>query len=403
GAVEDARVVAFQRHEDDDAAAEELLSRPVLEGTILALDLFPDLRRAEGSGEGSGMEAALARLRGMLDVRIPHGTQTIELIVEGPDPKEIAAIASELTRRYAESVVRLRTAQAEDILQILDAELRQVTGEVEAIEARILDFKRAHQGMLPEQLESNMRGLERLIGVQVARVESKRELTRRLADLEAGRTGVETRLGRLRRQSFELQSALALAQSQWQPGHPEVQRLRRELERSEERLRQAEFQTNEQDLERTFLRREVALLDTELKAVDRESRFYRDRLDGTPSAAQALFVLDRDYELLRAKYQSLLSRKVEAEVARNLERVAGPRMFRVLTPPTVPMLPHSPNRVNALAVILALALAISLLVAIVRTLADDSLQSIEDARGLEVPILALVPKIDGRAERRREA
>lgn len=375
------------------AAAEELLSRPVLEGTIAALDLFADLRAEKG------MDAALARLRSMIDVRMPEGTQTIELVVEGPDPQVIAAIAGELPRRYAEAVVGARTAQAAAVLQILDAELKRVTGEVEAIEARIRDFKRAHRGHLPEQLESNMRGLERLVGTQVARIESRRELTRRLADLEAGRTGTETRLGRLKRQAFELRGALGAAQSQWQPEHPEVQRLRRELSRTEERLRRAESETSEQDIERAFLRGEVAALDAELKAIEREGRFYRERIDRTPEVAQALFVLDRDYELLRSKYQSLLSRRVEADVARDLERVAGPRMFRVLTPPSVPSIPHSPNRINAMAVILALALAIALFVAIVRTLADDSLRSAEDARALDVPILALVPQIGARRRR----
>lgn len=376
------------------AAAEELLSRPVLEGTVVALDLFPELR-AE-----SGMNAALARLRTMIDVRMPEGAQTIELSVEGPDPQVIAAIADELPRRYAESVVRARTAQAAAVLQILDAELKRVTGEVEAIEARIRDFKRANQGHLPEQLESNMRGLERLVGTQVARIESRRELTRRLADLEAGRSGTETRLGRLRRQAFELRGALGAAQSQWQPEHPEVQRLHRELSRTQERLRRAESETGEQDIERAFLRGEIAALDAELKAIEREGRFYRERIDGTPEVAQALFVLDRDYELLRGKYQSLLSRRVEAEVARDLEQVAGPRMFRVLTPPSVPSVPHSPKRVNAMAVIAALSLALSLFIAIVRTLADDSLRNIEDARGLDVPILALVPEIDARRRHR---
>lgn len=372
------------------AAAEELLSRPVLEGAIVALHLFPELR-AKGD-----MDAAVAQLRTMIDVRVPEGTQTIELSVEGPDPRMIAALAGDLPRRYAESVVGARTAQAQAVLQVLDAELGRVTGDVEAIEARIRDFKRAHQGRLPEQLESNMRGLERLVGTQVARIESRRELTRRLADLEAGRTGTETRLGRLRRQAFELSGALGAAQSQWQPEHPEVQRLRRELSRAEDRLRRAESETSEQDIERAFLHGEIAALDAELKAIEREGRFYRERIDGTPEVAQALFVLDRDYELLRGKYQSLLSRRVEAEVARDLERVAGPRMFRVLSPAAVPSVPHSPNRVNAMAVILVVALSLSLLIAIVRTLADDSLRSIEDARGLDVPILALVPEFDAR-------
>ena len=372
------------------AAAEEILSREVLEGTVLALELFAEAR-AEG-----GMAAAVGLLRSMVEVRVPMGTQIVEIEVEGRDPERVAAIADELARRYVATAIAARVSQAEDILRVIEGELGRVTAEVEAVEGRIGELKRAHVGRLPEQLESNMRGLERLTGTQVARIESRRELARRLSDLEAGRGSGETRLGRLRRQSFELSAALSAAQSQWQADHPEVKRLRRELERVGQALRRAESETGERDMERAFLRGEMAAIDAEIRAIEREARFYRERIDGTPEVAQALSVLERDHELLRGKYQSLVSRRVEAEVARDLERVAGPRLFRLLTPATAPLQPHSPNRLNAVAIILAMSLALALFVSLARTLADDSLRGVEDARALDVPVLALVPRIDAR-------
>lgn len=372
------------------AAAEEILSREVLEGTVRSLDLFAEAR-AEG-----GMAAAVGLLRAMVEVRVPMGTQVVEIEVEGHEPAQVAAIADEISRRYIATAIAARVSQAEDILRVIEGELGRVTREVEAVEGRIGRLKRESAGRLPEQLEGNMRGLERLTGSQVARIESRRELTRRLSDLEAGRGGGETRLGRLRRQSFELSAALSAALSQWQAEHPEVKRLRRELERAEQALRRAESEASEQDMERAFLRGEIAAIDAEIRGIEREARFYRERIDGTPAVAQALSVLDRDHELLRGKYQSLVSRKVEAEVARDLERVAGPHLFRLLTPAAVPLQPHSPNRLNAVALILALSLALALFVSMARTLADDSLRGVEDARALDVPVLALVPRIDAR-------
>ena len=45
---------------------------------------------------------------------------------------------------------------------------------------------------------------------------------------------------------------------------------------------------------------------------------------------------------------------------------------------------------------LIISLALALFVSMARTLADDSLRGVEDARSLDVPVLALVPRIDAR-------
>ncbi len=127
---------------------------------------------------------------------------------------------------------------------------------------------------------------------------------------------------------------------------------------------------------------------------------YRQRLDNTPKWGQELSVLNRDYEMMRTKYQSLLSRKVEAEVARDLEARARTGMFTVISSASPPTAPIKPDRVAGMALALIAALGLGALAAVFRELQDDSLRRVEHARELSMPVLAVVPTIPGGPGRR---
>jgi uncharacterized protein involved in exopolysaccharide biosynthesis len=366
--------------------AQELLARPLLERAIQELDLFPKLRARKG------MDAAVGALRAMLDVRL-DGERSFELFVDGDDPTTVARIANRLPELYSESVLEVRARQAEAVARLFDEELARVGPRVEELEAQIAAFKLEHLGELPEQAESNMRGIERLTGLATARTDARRELSRRIAELAQSRAGAETELGRLRRRDLDLRRDLTAARAQFTADHPEVQRLERELGVLGPQLARAEAGTNEIDAERGYLKGQLSALNVEIKSLEGEVSAYRGRLDRTPRWANVLHVLNRDYDLLRTKYQSLLSRKVEAEVARELEAKARPGMFRVLSPASVPQAPYKPNRTTGLALVLLAAVGCAVLVGLFRELQDDSLRRAEHARELSMPLLALVPQI----------
>jgi len=57
--------------------------------------------------------------------------------------------------------------------------------------------------------------------------------------------------------------------------------------------------------------------------------------------------MQRDYEVTKTKYQSLMGRKVEAEVAQELEAKNGKALFNVISPAFVPTSPARPDRPTA--------------------------------------------------------
>ncbi|MBI5542788.1 MAG: chain-length determining protein [Deltaproteobacteria bacterium] len=372
--------------------AQELFARPVLEKAITELDLEPKLRKKEG------MDAAVEELRAMLDVKV-EGEAAFVLSVTGPDPELAAKLANLLPKLYAEQALDLRAAQAQSTAAIFDTEIARVAQQVQEREAKITAFKREHLGELPEQAESNMRNLDRIMVLLTARTDARRELQRHQVEMATSRLDVDTEVGRLRRSELDLNHALMDARSQWTEDHPEVLRLSRELAAVVARRGAAEQRAQTEDSSRAQVRRQLASLDREMATLEKEAQLYRDRLDRTPRWAQGLSDLNRDYDILREKYQSLVSRKVEAEVARELEARARATMFHVLSPAVAPSAPFKPDKPTGLLLVLLAAMAAGVLAGVFRELQDDSMRGLEQARELKVPVLAMVPRIPGGSRR----
>ncbi len=235
----------------------ELLARPILEQVIKELDLFPRLRQQKG------MEAAVSELRQDLNVTV-EGENAFELAVQGTDPQMVAKIANRIPELFAEQTLAVRERQARMTASLFDDELSRIGNEVQRLEGTIASFKLEHLGELPEQMEANMRGLERLVGLINARNDARRELLRRASDLEAAAFAADTEVGRLRRSADELTRATVNARSQWTADHPEVQRLEREMESVDARRASAEARAKADTAERRSLRSQLRSIAEEL-------------------------------------------------------------------------------------------------------------------------------------------
>ena len=78
---------------------------------------------------------------------------------------------------------------------------------------------------------------------------------------------------------------------------------------------------------------------------------YTRRLDALKAAVNAqpqveaeYTQLTRDYDVTRANYERLLSRREQAQMSGEMESNASVMDFRVIDPPTVPSTPNAPNR-----------------------------------------------------------
>jgi uncharacterized protein involved in exopolysaccharide biosynthesis len=122
--------------------------------------------------------------------------------------------------------------------------------------------------------------------------------------------------------------------------------------------------------------------------------FHLSKLERVPVFEQQISGLMRDYDSLRSHYQSLLDKKLSAEMASELEvRQKGER-FEILDPAPVPDQPAGPNRflISFGGLMLGLIGGVGLAIAI--EMMDQSVRSEHEATQiLGLPVLAGIPQL----------
>ena len=96
-----------------------------------------------------------------------------------------------------------------------------------------------------------------------------------------------------------------------------------------------------------------------------------------------------------------MSRRVEAELAQELELKSADDLFRVVSPASAPVVPAKPDRFSGLMLTLLVALGLGVLTGVVLEMRDDSIRDTRELRErLPLPVLAVVPNMQGKGERR---
>jgi uncharacterized protein involved in exopolysaccharide biosynthesis len=213
----------------------------------------------------------------------------------------------------------------------------------------------------------------------------------------------------------QLKAQLASLEARYTQRHPDIIRLKEKIadleskEKTESKevqgvpgdrgVTQAEInlvnQLREMELEIANLKAEAAQLRSQMK-------WYQTHVENTPKREQELMSLNRDYSNIRETYNSLLSRKLEAEIAVNMERKQKGEQFRILDSAKVPIIPFKPNVKRILLMTVALGFALGCGLAYLRETMDTSFRRPEDIEEvLQIPIIASLPFTYNAKELRR--
>lgn len=374
---------------------QELLARPVLQRAIEELNLYPELVA------DYGIEAAVEQMREDLDVKV-EGETAFELSYSAEDPEVAAKVANRLPAVWSEETLKTRQDQAQRATTLFTDEVNRLKLVVADWERKVAQYKVDHIGELPEQMEANMRWLDRLSGQLSMKMDSLRSAEVRRSELARSRAAGDTEAGRMQAAESSIHRALVAARTQWTEDHPEVQRLENELAVITQRREEAEASMVVERRERALAAQAVESLKAEIEELRSQAVVFQKRLENTPKWAQGLEVLNRDYELARAKYNSVVTRQLEAELAQDLEAKSAATLFNVISPAGVPAVPASPDRMGGLVIAFLIALALGVLTAIVSELRDDSIRDSAELREqLPLPVLAVVPNMqNNKAEKR---
>jgi polysaccharide chain length determinant protein (PEP-CTERM system associated) len=291
-------------------------------------------------------------------------------------------IANTLASYFMDENLKVREAQAVGTSEFLEQELEKTRQRLEEMETRLSTYRAAHIGGLPDELDSNLRTLDRLQQQMADKHVILRETKTSLALVESRISEIETRS----RQPFqngadtlstgsgvmvtENQEKLSQARQEYDrlltvytPRHPDVKRLLKTIENleqqvAEENERSSEIKDPGQSApvpdsydpqlarlrsEQDQLKKEIQALTMELDGIEKKMKTYQKRVEETPRREMELQSLNRDYANIREVYNSLLNRKLEAELSVNMEKRQKGEQFRILDSAKLPEKPVSPD------------------------------------------------------------
>lgn len=401
--------------------SQEILSRARLQALIDRFGLYPDLKGRVPE------EALVERMR--RDIRWePRGvdrtggrgaTIAFALHFLGRDPRTVTEVTNTMASFYVEENLETRAREATGAADFLQSQLEELKRRLEEQEQRLGDFKKAHPGELPEQVEVNLATLESLNARlqlnsenQNRARERREELVKQLA--ESGSADSAVRISKLKRDLGELRT-------RYSDKHPDVISLKSEIAALEGQFAAAGANRGRGAAEATttspvLTRLQKSLKETEgeiktLKSEDRDLRRaaaqYQQRIEHAPLREEELRQLMRDYETTKELYSSMLKRYEEAGLTESMERLEKGEHFRILDRAIPPSQPAAPNRIQLLLVgwILALGAAAGLVLLAERL--DTSFHTLDELRSFSrLPVLASIPLIrtdSDRIRRRRRA
>lgn len=415
---------------------QEILSGPRLQALIDEMGLFKEDRK-KTSGDGM-VDVMRKRITMELD-----RTNTLILSVEHEDPKTARDVTTRLGSFFIEQNNKTRGAAFQGTTQFLESQLEETRKKLEAQEDRLKQYKTRYGGELPEQMQSNLGRLGRLQD----QIKSNTEAITRMEDRKVF---IESQISNLGGQNLPSRHAasagpapndpakpllgeLALRKKKMEelrakftPLHPSVVLARSQVEQLEARialLRQSgssapppgvdpsEVEGGGDSNEVRRLRDQVAAIDLEIAtrkkdivATNRAIDQIQSKVERLPQREQELISLSRDYSNIKGSYEDLLKKKLQSNIAENLEEKQQGEQFLLLEPAALPTKPFKPDRLKILALALMASLVIGAGGAIGYEVLDPKLRAAKDFKGFfDIPVLACLPVIENAEYRRRIA
>ena len=428
---------------------QQIVSRTRLEQTIVELDLYSEMRKAQP------MEQVVETMRTAIQIQMtgpnngrpvrpgtPVQVDAFTVAFTYSDPVVAMRVTERLASWFIDENSRLRGSLADATNEFLESQLRDAKTRLEAQELKVKQFREQHQGSLPTQMQTNLQAIQNLQLQLQALVESTaRDRDRQLmlgrmhqdalaeeqlvAVPAAPTTPGTVPVAATARQRLEAaRQQLAALEQRLTPQHPDVLRAKSQIadletKAAEEAKAEASGQptatagltpfqvqrrerTSQMGAEIESLGRQIKFKEAEEIRVRSQIASYQARIEAVPGTESEQLAISRDYETLQDAYKTLLTKSEESKVAANLERQQISEQFRTLDAARVPTHPVSPNRIQITAVAIALGLFIGLAIVGVQVFLDSTYRSEADVVSiLALSVLAVVPHVVTSDERTR--
>ena len=360
-----------------------LIQQQVMSRTLLS-QIIEEFKLYEGQVDQEGLESSIEAMRKAVKVETVgtigargKSVETITISFSNKNPMTAMKVTAKLASLFIEENLKVREQLVTGVSTFLELELHDAKKALEAQEQAISQYKSKHIGLLPEQMEANLRSLDRLQTDLNATDELTHSLTDKVSLVEksikeyeasgttqgasgataTSHTGMDPLIGRLRELERNLTTLLA---AEYTETYPDIVETRQEIKSVKKQLAAKYGDPAEEkdgDAAKTFdpylkelikrrneLRNELSSVQDRRRRLAEHIREFEQRVEQTPSREQEMMILMRDYENMQKNYQALLDKRLNAHVAENLEKRQQGEQFRVLDPANLPQTLDKPNR-----------------------------------------------------------
>ena len=298
--------------------------------------------------------------------RTTKATIAFSVSYESHSPVMAAQVANELTTLYLSENIESRKQLAADTAGFLKDESNRLGQRVAELESKIATFKSANGADLPENAQLSMQALERSH-------EELRTIEARMQALDQQLIYLDAQLAQLSPSTVAftengervlapvdrlkvLQGELASAQARYYPDHPDVTRLKRQIEGAQAELAatrelgkqpdanadnpayiQVRTQRAVAQNERGALMAQIPLIRARIAELARHSTL-------APDVEKNYRALLRDLAGEQARYNEVRQKQLEAQLAQSLETQRKGERFTLIEPPLQPQVPVRPQR-----------------------------------------------------------
>ena len=402
---------------------EQILSRTRLQPIIEKFNLYPRDR------DRVHIDDLVERLRGTVTIKpmaSTPGTASRQLPgfyvdVTFDNPRTAQQICTEITSMILAQNAGDRQKQVKVTTDFLSQQLEEAKKGLNTQDAKLAEFKRRYLGELPEeeqtnlsilmgmntQLEANTQAISR---AQQDKAFTESVLSQQEANWKSSQTGQNPESAE--KQLSALEDQLTNLQARYTPEHPDVMKLKNQIEELKKQLAAApksnapangaaQGSVSEppqiQQLRAKLHQDEISITDLTHRQsqIQEQIRQLQVRVQASPVVEQQFKEVTRNYQTALDFYNDLLKKRQSAGVAGDLESQQQSEQFRVYDPPSLPDQPSFPKTAYFVGGGLGGGLAIGLGILFLIAASDKSLHNERDVElALKLPVLALVPTLD---------
>ena len=401
----------------------QILSRSRLEPIITKFDLYPQLR-AEAH-----MEDLVEKLKGAVNVdliqplvgsanREPPG---FNVSVTFDNPQLAQQICQELTSMFMEQNATNRVQRSNDTTKFLTEKVNEAKAKLDEQDRKLADFKGKHLVILPEAEQMNLNLLTSL-NTQLdanAQALSRTQQDKTLNETLLAQQETNWKASQIGQQNPEsqenelttLQDQLSVLLTKYTPEHPDVIKVRAQIENLKMRMAETPAPKPQMTSEQATLREPPSIqalrarikqddlnivdLNKRQTQIQEQLRGIQGRLQASPVIEQQLKDLTRDHQTASDIYNDLLRKRDNSAIARDMEHEQQGESFKVLDAPSLPSSPSFPKKSLFVGGGFGGGLALSLGILYLLALTDKAMYTERDIElSLKLPVLASVPSFE---------